>query len=51
MLDLDPGKYGYFVWGAYGLSLAAFLGMTWLTLARARHWRAQAERLTKDRGE
>ena len=51
MPDLDPGKYGLFIWAAYGLSLAAFVGMIWLTLARSRYWRAQAERLRSEPSE
>jgi heme exporter protein D len=51
MLDLDPGKYGFFVWGAYGISLAAFAGMIWMTLARSRYWRTQAERLKSQLSE
>jgi heme exporter protein D len=51
MLDLDPGKYGLFIWGAYGISLAAFVGMIWLSLARARHWRRKVERLRGESGE
>ena len=48
MLDLDPGKYGGFIWSAYGLSLAAFIAMIWFGLARARYWRQQAQRPTKE---
>ena len=32
-LDLDMGKYGLFVWGAYG---ASFVGLVGLTLASLR---------------
>lgn len=48
MLDIDPGKYGDFIWSAYGLSVAAFIAMIWFALARTRYWRKQARSLTKD---
>ncbi len=51
MLDLDPGKYGLFIWTAYGLSLIAFVGMIWLTLARSRYWRMEAKRLKTELDE
>ena len=44
MLDLDPGKYGVFLWSAYGLTALAFLGMIWMTLRVSAHWRRQAQR-------
>jgi heme exporter protein D len=45
MLDLDTGKYALFVWPAYGVSLAAFVGMIWLSLGFSRRWRKRAEEL------
>lgn len=48
MLDLDPGKYGEFIWSAYVLSLAAFIAMIWFGLARTRYWREKAQSLIKD---
>lgn len=45
MLDLDPGKYALFVWPAYGMSLAAFVGMIWMSLGFSRRWRKRAEEL------
>jgi heme exporter protein D len=45
MLDLDTGKYALFVWPAYGVSLIAFIGMIWTSLAFSRRWRKRAEEL------
>lgn len=45
MLDLDPGKYGLYVWTAYGLSLAGLAWMAVSSLAFARRWRRRAEAL------
>jgi heme exporter protein D len=39
------GKYGAFIWPAYGVS---FLGFAWMiadTVLRARRWRREARRL------
>ena len=44
MLDLDAGAYAAFVWPAYGITAAIFVGMIWLTLARSRRWRRRAEK-------
>jgi heme exporter protein CcmD len=38
MLDFDMGKYGFFVWGAYGATALGLMGLILLTL------RAHAER-------
>ena len=45
MLDLDPGKYGVYIWAAYGLSLAGLAWMAVSSLAFARRWRRRAEAL------
>jgi heme exporter protein D len=45
---LSAGKYAAYVWPAYGVSA---LGMVWMivdSLARARHWRREAERLERE---
>jgi heme exporter protein D len=42
------GKYAAFVWPAYGACALAFAWMIIDTLARARHWRAEAERSEDD---
>ena len=43
MLDLDAGRYALFVWPAFGLTAAVFIGMIAEALASARRWRRQAE--------
>ena len=46
MIDVSAfaGKYAAFVWPAYGVCALLFAWMIVDTLARARHWRAAAER-------
>ncbi len=46
-LALFAGKYGAFVWPAYGVSVLAFAWMIADTLIRARRWRREAARLEK----
>jgi len=41
------GKYGAYIWPAYGASVLAFAWMIADTLIRARRWRREAERLEK----
>ncbi len=41
------GKYGAYIWPAYGASLLAFAWMIADTLRRARRWRREVERLEK----
>jgi heme exporter protein D len=48
MLDLDAGKYAAFVWPAFAITAVVFAGMIADSLARARRWRREAERLGKD---
>lgn len=48
MLDLDAGKYALFVWPAFAVTAAVFAGMIVDSLARARRWRRDVERLEKD---
>jgi heme exporter protein D len=43
------GKYAAFIWPAYGTCALVFTWMIVDTLARARHWRAKAERSDDDR--
>ncbi|MGZ8362746.1 MAG: heme exporter protein CcmD [Caulobacteraceae bacterium] len=45
--DFDMGKYAAFVWPAYALSAAVLAALVWTTLARARKWRREAERLER----
>lgn len=42
---LDVGKYGPFIWPAYAITAAGFAWMVSSTLARARRWRREVERL------
>ncbi len=46
MIDLAhaAGKYGAYVWPAYGVSLAGLIGMITDTFARARRWRRDFDR-------
>lgn len=49
MPDFDAGKYALFVWPAF---VATALGLGWMiidSLARARRWTRELERLEKDR--
>ena len=46
MIDLAhvAGKYGAYVWPAYGVSLGGLIVMISDTIARARRWRQEFER-------
>lgn len=46
MIDLAhvAGKYGAYVWPAYGVSLAGMIAMIGDTFIRARRWRREADR-------
>jgi len=44
-LHLDMGKYAVFVWPAYALTALVLAGMIADSLARARRWRREVERL------
>jgi len=41
----DVGRYGPFIWPAYAITAAGFAWMVSSTLARARRWRKEVERL------
>jgi heme exporter protein D len=43
MLDLDAGKYAVYVWPAFAITAAVFVGMIAESLAHARRWRRRAE--------
>ena len=43
------GRYGAYIWPAYGASLFAFIWMIADTVLRARRWRREAERPEKAR--
>lgn len=43
--DFDAGKYAVYLWPAFALSAAAFVWMIADSLASARRWRRETERL------
>ena len=45
MLDLDPGKYGAFVWPAFAISALVIGWMVIDSLSSARRWRKEVQRL------
>lgn len=49
MIDLDPGKYGAYVWPAYAITALVFAALIADTLLRARRWRREAERLQAEK--
>ena len=46
-LAVFAGRYGPFIWPAYGVSLLAFTWMIADTVRRARRWRREVERLER----
>ena len=48
-LDLDAGKYAFYVWTSYGLTAAVVAWMLADTLGRAAKWRRKAERLQAEK--
>ncbi|MDP2259298.1 MAG: heme exporter protein CcmD [Caulobacter sp.] len=50
MPDLDTGKYALFVWPAFAVTALGFAWMIADSLARARRWKAQVERLSGKTG-
>jgi heme exporter protein D len=51
MLDFNAGKYAVFVWPAYALTAAVFMGFIVDTLARSRRWRRAAQEGEAESGE
>lgn len=49
MMDFDAGRYAIYLWPAFGLSAAGLVWMVADSLARARRWRREAERLKGER--
>ena len=49
--DFDAGKYAVYVWPAFAVTVAAFAWMIADSLASARRWRREAERLQALRDE
>ncbi|HLZ74329.1 heme exporter protein CcmD [Phenylobacterium sp.] len=47
MIHLETGKYGFFIWTAYGISAAMWVLLIVSTLLHARRWRRRAEALTR----
>ena len=45
MIHLETGKYGFYIWTAYGLTAAVFVVMIVGALSHARRWKARAEAL------
>ena len=45
MLDLDPGKYGAFLWHAFAISALVIGWMVIDSLSSARRWRKEVQRL------
>ncbi len=44
-MDFDAGKYAIYVWPAFGITAVAFGWMILDSLAQARRWKAELERL------
>jgi heme exporter protein D len=51
MPDFDAGKYALYVWPAFAVTAAAFAWMIVDTLARARRWKRELDRLSRRDGE
>ncbi|MBS0297336.1 MAG: heme exporter protein CcmD [Proteobacteria bacterium] len=49
-MHLDMGKYAFYVWAGWGLTVLILGGLVADTLARARRWAREVERLER-RGE
>lgn len=49
--DFDAGKYAAYLWPAFAISAAAFAWLIADSLAGARRWKRQAERLQAELGE
>lgn len=47
MLNLETGKYGFFIWTAYGLTALVFVLLIASSLNHARRWRRRAEALAR----
>jgi heme exporter protein D len=46
MLNLETGKYAFYIWTAYGLTAAVFVAMIAGSLAHSRRWKARYEALS-----
>lgn len=47
MLNLETGKYAFYIWTAYGLTAAVFALMIVGSLLHSRRWKARAEALAR----
>ncbi len=47
MIHLETGKYGFYIWTAYGLTAAVFVVMIAGALNHARRWKARCEELAR----
>ena len=45
MPHFEMGRYGFYIWSAWGLSLVVLGGLILDTLMRARRWKREVERL------
>ena len=50
-LDFDAGRYAIYVWPAFALSATAFAWMIVDSLAQARRWKRELERLLAEAKE
>jgi heme exporter protein D len=49
MPSFDAGKYAAYIWPAYILTVLFFVWITATSLASARRWRREAERLQAEK--
>ena len=49
MIHLDMGRYAVYVWPVYAVTALVLIWMAADSLARARRWRREVERLEQDR--
>ena len=47
MLNLETGKYAFYIWTAYGLSAAVIAAMIAASLSLSRRWKARFEELNR----
>lgn len=47
MLNFETGKYGFYIWTAYGLTAAVFVLMIVSSVLHSRRWKQRYEALTR----
>ena len=47
MLNLETGKYAFYIWTAYGLTAAVFAFLIVGALRHSRRWKARYEALSR----